>query len=191
MHVYRANIKSALKSTSRERQYVSRPGMVGHEILEQSASTERLKFIVHGVAIAVSLLCDSRFYVIMGARKMETACQIRAFPLHFARLNLTSVPSKVCPWYLNIFHARASVARVALWKRHGSFNRSGSMFVYFYWSSFTRKNVIYDFQLICPDGFIWRICEAERWTNMLTNLSLRLKKKKYKKTFNEKISRCK
>lgn len=95
MRVYRGNIKSALKSTSRERQYVSRPGIVGHEILEQSASTERLKFIVHGVAIAgLASMCESRFYVITGARKMETACQIRAFPLHFACLNLTSVSSQ-------------------------------------------------------------------------------------------------
>lgn len=48
MHVHRANIKSALKSTGREWQYVSRPGIVSREILVQSASTERLKFIVHG-----------------------------------------------------------------------------------------------------------------------------------------------
>lgn len=50
MRVHRANIKSALKSTGRERQYVSCPGIVSHEILVQSASTERLKFIVHGVS---------------------------------------------------------------------------------------------------------------------------------------------
>lgn len=61
MRVYRGNIKSALKSTSRERQYVSRPGIVGHEILEQSASTERLKFIVHSgprLHVRIAILCD-------------------------------------------------------------------------------------------------------------------------------------
>lgn len=117
MRVYRGNIKSALKSTSRERQYVSRPGIVGHEILEQSASTERLKFIVHGVAIAgLASMCESRFYVITGARKMETACQIRAFPLHFACLNLTSVSSQAYhPRYLNIFHDRGT--HMCAWAR--------------------------------------------------------------------------
>jgi len=42
-----ANIKSALKSGSRERQYVSRPGIVSCEMLRPNASTKRLKFIVH------------------------------------------------------------------------------------------------------------------------------------------------
>lgn len=91
IRVHRANIKSALNSTGRERQYVSRPSIVSHEILEQSASTERLKFIVRSVAIAVQ--SGSRFYVITGPRKMETTCQISASFL-FSRPKLTSPSSE-------------------------------------------------------------------------------------------------
>lgn len=135
LRVHRANIKSALKSTSRERQYVSRPSIVSHEILEQSASTKRLKFIVRGVVIA---LHRSRFYVITGPSKMETACQISASFL-FSRPKLTrrskessrcllayfmhreeitfydntchSVTWKIPDWYFSPFHARGRTFR--------------------------------------------------------------------------------
>lgn len=80
MRVHRANIKSALKSTGRERQYVSRPGIVSHEILVQSASTERLKFIVHGVAMA--WFSVPRLYARSQERaKWKPRAKYRVFPL--------------------------------------------------------------------------------------------------------------